>query len=96
MGNYGSRGAVLVIGGTAVLHAVWASCATCSLQGLDQARFANPCFTAEQYHLARAVLDLRPALQEHGHFCSRPTSGVSPRALVTSRRLCAPLSPRTR
>jgi hypothetical protein len=38
------------------------------LQYLRQARFANPCLAAEQDHLAQAVRDLRPAVQQQGDF----------------------------
>ena len=37
-------------------------------QHLDEARFANARFTAEQHHLPEAVLDLRPALPQQPHF----------------------------
>ena len=42
------------------------------LQHLHQARFANAGFTAEQYHLPEAVLDLRPALQQQADFLLPP------------------------
>jgi hypothetical protein len=32
------------------------------LQHLDQARFTNARFAAEQHHLPHAILDLRPTL----------------------------------
>src|SRR5262245_54594216 len=38
------------------------------LQHLHQARFANARFTAEQYYLSEAILDLRPTLQQESHF----------------------------
>jgi hypothetical protein len=38
------------------------------LQHLHQARFANPGLAAQQDHLAQAILDLRPAVQQQGDF----------------------------
>ena len=37
-------------------------------QHLDETRFADARFAAEQHHLPEAVLDLRPALQEQPYF----------------------------
>ena len=44
-----------------------------------QPRFANARFAAEQHHLPAPILDLRPALQEHGHFSISPHKGSQSR-----------------
>jgi hypothetical protein len=41
-------------------------------QHLHQARFADPRLPAQQHHLAEALLDLCPALQQQLHFLLAP------------------------
>jgi hypothetical protein len=41
-------------------------------QRLHQARFADAGFAAEEHHLAEAVFDLRPALEQHPNFLLPP------------------------
>ena len=68
MRDHWVEGAVLVIGGTAVLDAQRGRADDLVLHHLDEARFANPCLPTQHYDVAQAGLDLRPAFSQYAHF----------------------------
>ena len=92
----GVEGALLVIGRPPPLNAGVRLGGHVLFQHLHQTRFANAGLAAEEHHLSHPCGGLVPAPLQECDSSSRPTSGVKPRGVATSSRVCAPLACSTR